>query len=77
MRAEGQARIDELKRSAEAIADERRQLIAEVLEIAERLGELAREEAQRFLEREETAREEAAGDEAPTEKIEAQPDGDS
>ena len=41
-----------------------------MLEIAERLGELAREEAQRFLDREETAVEET-----PTEKIEAQPDG--
>jgi len=74
MRAEGQARIDALKRSAEAIAGERRELIGEVLEISERLGELAREEAQRFLEREEAAREEA---EAPTQKIEAQPDAES
>ena len=74
MRAEGQARIDALNRSEEAIAAERRQLIGEVLEISERLGDLAREEAQRFLEREEAAREEA---EAPTEKIEAQPDAES
>jgi DivIVA domain-containing protein len=74
MRAEGQARVDALTRNAEAIADERRRLIGEVLEIAERLGELAREEAQRFLEREEAAREEA---EAPTEKIETQPDAES
>jgi DivIVA domain-containing protein len=73
IRAEVQARIDALKRSAEAIAAERRQLIGEVLEISERLGELAREEAQRFLEAEEAAREEA---EAPTQKIEAQPDGE-
>lgn len=73
MRAEGQARIEALRRNAEAIAEERRQLIGEVLEISERLGELAREEAQRFLDREEAAREEA---EAPTEKIEAQPDAE-
>ena len=74
MRAEGQARIDALTRSEEAIAEERRQLIGEVLEISERLGDLAREEAQRFLEHEEAAREEA---EAPTEKIETQPDAES
>ncbi len=40
-------------RNADAIADERRCLIDEVMEISERLGELAREEAQRFLDREE------------------------
>jgi DivIVA domain-containing protein len=74
MRAEGQARVDALTRNAEAIADERRRLIGEVLEISERLGELAREEAQRFLEREEAARE---GAEAPTEKFEPQPDAES
>ena len=75
MRAEGQARVDALTRNAEAIADERRRLIGEVLEISERLGDLAREEAQRFLEREEAAREEAAAvEETPTEKIEAQPE---
>ena len=74
MQAEGQARIDALRRSEDAIAEERRQLIGEVLEISERLGELAREEAQRFLEAEEAAREEA---EAPTQKIETQPDGES
>ena len=68
MRAEGQARIDALNRNAAAIAEERRRLIGEVLEISERLGELAREEAQRFLEREE-----AASAEPPTEKIEPQP----
>jgi DivIVA domain-containing protein len=73
MRAEGQARIDALTRSEEMIAEHRRQLIGEVLEISERLGELARDEAQRFLEAEEAAREEA---EAPTQKIEAQPDGE-
>jgi len=78
LRAEGQARIDALKRSAEAIAEERRQLIGEVLEISERLGELAREEAQRFLEREEAAREEAAAvEQTPTEKIEPQPEAES
>jgi DivIVA domain-containing protein len=70
IRAEGQARVDELTRNAEAIAAERKRLIGEVLEIAERLGDLAREEAQRFLDREEVAVEEP-----PTEKIEAQPDG--
>ena len=70
IRAEGQARVDELTRNAEAIAAERSRLIGEVLEIAERLGELAREEAQRFLDRDEVAVEEP-----PTEKIEAQPDG--
>jgi DivIVA domain-containing protein len=70
MRAEGQARVDELTRSADAIAAERSRLIGEVLEIAERLGELAREEAQRFLDREE-----GAVEEPPTEKLEAQPDG--
>jgi DivIVA domain-containing protein len=70
MRAKAQARVDELTRNADAIAAERRRLIGEVLEIAERLGDLAREEAQRFLDREEVAVEEA-----PTEKIEAQPDG--
>ena len=69
MRAEGQARVDALSRSEKAIAAERRRLIDEVMEIAERLGEIAREEAQRFLEREEAAREES-----PTEKIETQPD---
>jgi cell division septum initiation protein DivIVA len=52
MRAAGQARVDELRRNADAIAVERRRLIDEVMEIAERLGELAREEAQRFLDRE-------------------------
>lgn len=76
MRAEAQARVDELKRNADAISAERRQLIGEVMEIAERLGELAREEAQRFMEREESAREAAAANEPPTQKIEAQPDGD-
>ena len=65
LRAEGQARVDALTRNAEAIAEERRRLIGEVLEIAERLGDLAREEAQRFLDREE-----AAAEEPPTEKIE-------
>ena len=68
MRAEGQARIDALNRNAAAISEERRRLIGEVLEISERLGELAREEAQRFLEREE-----GASQEPPTEKIEPQP----
>ncbi|MGH2837163.1 MAG: hypothetical protein ACRDJY_02305 [Thermoleophilaceae bacterium] len=53
MRVEAQARVDELTRNAEAIAAERRHLIDEVMEISERLGELAREEAQRFLDREE------------------------
>ena len=53
MRAEAQARVDELRGSADAIAAERRRLIDEVMEISERLGELAREEAQRFLDREE------------------------
>jgi len=74
MQAEGQARIDALKRSAEAIAEDRRRLIGEVLEISERLGELAREEAQRFLDAEEAAREEA---QAPTQKLEPQPDAES
>lgn len=74
MQAEGQARIDALRRSEEAIAEQRRQLIGEVLGISERLGDLAREEAQRFLEAEEAAREEA---DAPTQKIETQPDGES
>jgi DivIVA domain-containing protein len=74
MQADGQARIEALRRSEEAIAEERRQLIGEVLEISERLGELAREEAQRFLDAEEAAREEAN---APTQKIETQPDGES
>ena len=69
IRAEGQARVEELTRNAEAIAAERSRLIGEVLEIAERLGELAREEAQRFLDHDEIAREEP-----PTEKMEAQPD---
>jgi hypothetical protein len=58
-----------LTRNAEAIAAKRSRLIGEVLEIAERLGELAREEAQRFLDHDEIAR-----DEPPTEKMEAQPD---
>ena len=40
------------------------------MEISERLGELAREEAQRFLEREEVVQR----DEPPTEKMEPQPD---
>ena len=53
MRAEAQARVDELRSNADAIANERRRLIDEVMEISERLGELAREEAQRFLDREE------------------------
>jgi DivIVA domain-containing protein len=75
MRAEGQARVDALRQSAEAIAADRRRLIGEVLEISERLGELAREEAQRFLEREEAAREATPREDIPTEKIEPQPDG--
>ena len=58
MRAEAQARVDELRRNADAISAERRRLIDEVMEISERLGELAREEAQRFLDRED-----------PTEKL--------
>jgi len=70
IRAEGQARVDELTRNADAIAAERSRLIGEVLEIAERLGELAREEAQRFLDRDEEG-----VDEPPTEKMEPQPDG--
>src|SRR5215210_4588561 len=68
IRAEAQARVDELKRNAEAIAAERRRLIDEVMEIAERLGELAREEAQRFLERDE-----ATSGDSPTQKMEPQP----
>jgi DivIVA domain-containing protein len=75
MRAEGQARVDALRESAEAIAEERRRLIGEVLDISERLGELARDEAQRFLEREEAAREEAPHKDPPTQKMEPQPDG--
>jgi type VI protein secretion system component VasK len=75
MRAEGQARVDALRQSAEEIAADRRRLIGEVLEISERLGELAREEAQRFLDREEAAREANPREEVPTEKIEPQPDG--
>jgi DivIVA domain-containing protein len=63
MRAEAQERVDALSRNADAIAKERRRLIDEVMEISERLGELAREEAQRFLE-----------SEPATEKIDAQPD---
>jgi DivIVA domain-containing protein len=78
MRAEAQARVDALSRNAEGIAEERNRLIGEVLAIADRLGELAREEAQRFLDREEAPfdREEAASEDPPTEKIEAQPDED-
>jgi DivIVA domain-containing protein len=68
MRAEAQAHVDALKQSAGAIAAERRRLIDEVMEISERLGELAREEAQRFLEREEAAAE------PPSQKIEPQPE---
>lgn len=71
IRAQAQARLDALNRSAEAIAEERTRLIGEVLEIADRLGDLAREEAQRFLDREADAPEDP-----PTEKLEAQPDSD-
>ena len=76
MRAEGQARVDALTRNAEAVAEERRRLIGEVMEISERLGELARAEAQTFLDREEAVREAAAPDETPTEKMESQPEPD-
>ena len=71
MRDQAQARVDELARNADAIAADRRRLIDEVMEISERLGELAREEAQRFADREPLSREQA-----PTEKIEAQPDSE-
>jgi DivIVA domain-containing protein len=65
MRAEAQARVDALSRNAEAIAAERRRLIDEVMEVSERLGELAREEAQRFLDREEPTRKMPADDAEP------------
>ena len=68
MRAEAQARVDALSRNAEEIAAERRRLIDEVMEISERLGELAREEAQRFLDRDPPTQKIE-----PTEQVEAQP----